>query len=361
MTSNQKSSKAGVGIVLPGGGARGAYQAGSALFIAEHLSATKTAVAAIAGSSVGSLNGAVLASAPDFLQGAKNLVELWRAIGNLPSSELEIFRTLPSIELGALLSLLFAAGESTSIDYLIQEMGQMANGSGKGSLAWDVMRFLDFQPGIKINPKLQDILGSAMSANSFHTGIPFYVSVYPTRGALNDGARFLLASVSSIDTASSRLIHVQSLPDEDKRDAILASAAIPFIFDAKYVQGRMFSDGSLGDWRYERGKVPAQDLCERQKLSTLYILHCSDGSLWDRRRYTLPPTIEIRPSQVIGSGPPLDSLFFTDVETIENRLVQGYEDARRSIQSVAAIIESFDAIKSAKQAVTDSLDDLKNS
>lgn len=90
----------------------------------------------------------------------------------------------------------------------------------------------------------------------------------------------------------------------------------------------------------------------------LYVLHCSDASLWDRRGSPLPPTIEIRPSQVLGTGSPVDDLFTASNETIERRLKMGYEDALRSIQNLTEEWERTERAVRAKSLLRASLDDL---
>ncbi len=62
-----------VGLVLVGGGAKGAYQAGALRYLAEldfspHI---------IAGTSIGALNGAVLAANKPLKQAVQRLDELW--------------------------------------------------------------------------------------------------------------------------------------------------------------------------------------------------------------------------------------------------------------------------------------------
>lgn len=72
-----------IGLVLSGGGARGAYQAGVARAIAEIAAAAgvKVPFRAIAGVSAGAINAAYLgAFAHDLLNGARNLCDLWSGL-----------------------------------------------------------------------------------------------------------------------------------------------------------------------------------------------------------------------------------------------------------------------------------------
>ena len=63
-----------LGLVLSGGGAKGAYQVGVMKALVE-LGITQ--IDGIAGASIGALNGAVLASAPDIKTGTERLTRLW--------------------------------------------------------------------------------------------------------------------------------------------------------------------------------------------------------------------------------------------------------------------------------------------
>lgn len=66
------------GLMLPGGGARGAYQVGVLKALAQYLPGPATPFPVIAGTSAGSINAAVLAShAHDFQTGVERLERFW--------------------------------------------------------------------------------------------------------------------------------------------------------------------------------------------------------------------------------------------------------------------------------------------
>lgn len=62
-----------VGLVLSGGGAKGAYQVG----VLKALRELGTRIDAVSGASIGALNGGVLASAPSLDVAIERLEELW--------------------------------------------------------------------------------------------------------------------------------------------------------------------------------------------------------------------------------------------------------------------------------------------
>jgi NTE family protein len=78
-----------LGLVLTGGGARSAYQAGALLAVSEITASAELPFGLLSGSSAGSLNATYLASrADDFRGAARALADLWALL----TSE-RIFRT----------------------------------------------------------------------------------------------------------------------------------------------------------------------------------------------------------------------------------------------------------------------------
>ena len=68
------------GLVLSGGGARGAYQAG----VLKALVELDVQIQAIAGASIGALNGAIIAAAPSLREAVARLEKLWMTLANEP-------------------------------------------------------------------------------------------------------------------------------------------------------------------------------------------------------------------------------------------------------------------------------------
>lgn len=77
----QKPSSTCTAIILPGGGARGAYQAGVLKAIGELLADDVNPFPVICGTSAGAINAALLAShAHEFLTGVERLEHFWRSM-----------------------------------------------------------------------------------------------------------------------------------------------------------------------------------------------------------------------------------------------------------------------------------------
>ena len=75
-----------LGLVLAGGGARGAFQVGVINYLAEINFKPNV----IAGASIGALNGAVIASTSSMQLASKRLFHLWEELGNRRSEILKI-------------------------------------------------------------------------------------------------------------------------------------------------------------------------------------------------------------------------------------------------------------------------------
>ena len=75
-----KSRRPNIGLVLSGGGAKGAYQAG----IVKALAEMEAPISAISGASIGALNGAVAVSSASLSDAAERLEKLWGAIAEDP-------------------------------------------------------------------------------------------------------------------------------------------------------------------------------------------------------------------------------------------------------------------------------------
>lgn len=88
-----------IGLVLSGGGARGAYELGVLKWIAEHKPEVLSAIRVLTGSSVGAVNAAYLASHGVTPEAVSDLVEVWRGLRMsdvLDASYMRMFRILGS-------------------------------------------------------------------------------------------------------------------------------------------------------------------------------------------------------------------------------------------------------------------------
>jgi NTE family protein len=193
-----------VGLVITGGGARGAYQAGVLLRVAElkEIATHGNPFPLIGGSSAGAVNGAALASGcDDFLSATKALVHLWR---NLKPSD--IFHCD------------FLSQAHNSITWILDlSFGAILGGGNARSLldATPLRRFLNRHldcDQIQANIKRGNLYALAISATNY-----------------NSGKSYLFIQGAKGHPVWHRL-RLVTVPTKITVDHVCASAAIPLVF-----------------------------------------------------------------------------------------------------------------------------------
>lgn len=274
-----------LGLVLSGGGAKGAYQVG----VLQALQELGVGVDMVAGTSIGALNGAVLACAPSYAEGVERLRELWLSLAD----ESPLQANVP-----AYVALLAAAGLAMNRP-MAAALTQIVALQGKNDGALPGLQALDElrDPALLSDKPLQRLFDEYVDLERLAHGPPLYVAVYESRGAFLDALRCLAAQAGVADTPPSRFVHVQSLPANERRNVLLASAAIPLLYKARRIEERRYSDGGQGGWRKSHGNTPITPLLDAG-CRQLIVTHLSDGSLWNRNDFDAT-VIEIRPESRI--------------------------------------------------------------
>lgn len=232
------STEMKTGLVLSGGGAVGAYQAG----VVKALAECGTQISMVSGASIGAFNGAIIAASPDLSEAAVRLEALWDHLGNnqvLSVNRLVYFsllkKLLPAMNLcqlpgraGALL---------TTLLHHISTINRFDN--------------LMTQPLLSDGP-LTVLMDHYLDTDDLADGLPLYVSLYPTEGECRIlSTAFVLNWV--LNYKNSVFQHIQSLPHGQQKEALLASAALPLLFRPREVQGKMYGDGGMGGWQNMQG------------------------------------------------------------------------------------------------------------
>ncbi len=271
-------AEGGVGLVLSGGGAKGAYHVGVVQCLADH----SVKLTAIAGTSVGALNGAVIAAASDLGSAAVRLEEVWH----------EYMASLPTEFLNRLVSLQ------------------------------------------KIVPDLYEKYLSPYE-EFIEVGLPLYVGVFRSRGKLIDLAWAASGLAGLSDTPEADFIRVQTLSRREYKQALLASAAYPFIFRARSVGGKQYRDGGLGGMANNQGHTPITPLLRDAGCRAVIVTHNADGSLWDRHNFPEAIVLEIRPDSPIRRSGGLLDTFAPSAKSIATWIKQGYQDTERCLATAA--------------------------
>lgn len=315
-----------VGLVLSGGGAKGAYQVG----VLRALRELGTQIDAVSGASIGALNGGVLASAPSLDVGIARLEELWGRLAERSPIDLK----LPSY-----LSLLVSAGLKMygvgAVDVIVRASRTAAQHYG-----YEVPEaFSALDGGLLCDGQLQSLMDEYLQPENLATGLPLYISIYKSLGGLNDLAAALRAELGFADTPDSDFVHIQSQPPKQQKDILLASAAIPLLFAPRQTNGSLYSDGGQGGWQTMQGNTPITPLLEAS-CNLIIVTHLSNGSPWSRQDFPNATIVEIRPQESLSraAGPlggSRDLLGF-DSEKIPSWIEQGYRDTMHCMNRVMA-------------------------
>lgn len=330
-----------VGLVLSGGGAKGAYQVG----VIKALCEMHIEVDMIAGASIGALNGALLAAAPGLEEGARRLETLWNDLAI--NSPLKTQSIIPPYILMLLANGLQLTGVAP-LNLLLKSL-KIEDLPIVGPLLSEF--FGSLNAGVYSDFPLVQHMNKYMSHSDLMNGLPFYVSVFRSNDALLTISSLIAAELGLLDTNQSEFLHVQSLPPEEQREALLASAAIPALFAARGIQGSTYSDGGIGGWQKMQGNTPVQPLIDAG-CQTIIVTHLSDGSLWSRHNFPDVTFMEIRPqSNISREGMFRDMLGF-DANKIPTWIDQGYKDTMHCIGHIMESVISVTKLRASVNTLT---------
>jgi NTE family protein len=308
--------KSSIGLVLSGGGAKGAYQVG----IVKAMAEMDVPIAAISGASIGALNGAVVASSASLDDAASRLENLWNAIAEDPP----LGDGIPTS-----IRLLEAAGLRLSDDlrYTARIANEVAHNLLPSIRSPETGALMD-------NKRIRKLVAEYVSVEQLAAGIPLYVSVYPNRNLLETLLGAGLARLRIKKNPDAEFLHRQSLPPEDQHTALLASAAIPFLLAAQEIDGEKYVDGGIGGIDASSGNTPIVPLIDAG-YNPIIVTHLSDHSAWNRQKHATTAIIEIERYEKIDRTQVLPEFFDMisfQPKKIHSWINQGYEDTIRSVR-----------------------------
>ena len=312
---NTVMNKSKVGLVLSGGGAKGAYQVGVLKYMAEN----GMAIDAIAGASIGALNGAVIASASNMQEASKHLNQLWQTLAN--ESPLKVDKLAVASYLGY-----FCIMGARRLSPVLM-------------IAGGILTQHKLNKGLLDNSPVQRLIEEYTTPEKLNNGIPLYVSVFESDDSLKTVIETAMGALGIKDTKPSTFLHVQSFPLEKQRDVVLASASLPLLFAAQEIEGKYHLDGGIGGWQKSQGNTPITPLITQENCSHIIVTHLTDGSLWNR--YDFPDTtiLEVRPKNPITQESMIKDLLNFKSDKINYWIDQGYEDASRCMGDVAWVLK----------------------
>ncbi len=328
-----------LGLVLTGGGAKGAYHVGALQAIAE----LGIPIHGVAGASIGALNGAIVATANSMHQAWENLRDIWDSL-----ADEKVIAMSPNAP--AYIAMMIGMGVA------FRAMPVLSSGV---PIAARVAKELGFDvPGIDAelldDSPLVRLLERFTSPEAIKQGLPLYVSVYESGGALDDILGVLKSSLRLGNTRNSDFLHVQNLRDDEMHQALMASAALPMLFRARTVEGKQYTDGGQGDWYGVGGNTPVQPLVDAG-FDSIIVVHLCDGSAWDRSKYPDTNIIEVRPRNSIAQGKAAADVLGFDHQRIRCWSQQGYEDAMYCLKRVFESISRNNRLTKSRTALEQSL------
>ncbi len=320
------------GLVLTGGGAKGAYQVGAL----KYLDKIGLNPYIIAGTSIGALNGAVLVSNGTFSQSVQRLDQLWTDLG-----EAEILQ--PN---SGLMKPLISYGLQSTVPMFREWILSFLNEMG---ILEDTRSIFNPAP-------IEKFLRQTVKPDLLRNGTELWITAFPSLNIPNIDNDLLIAIIdffrSRMGTKADWLC-VQDCDDDDTLyNTILASAAIPLAFPKRQVNGKNYIDGALAD------NVPLRALAARGCTHTI-VIHLENGSTWDRYDFPDQTIIEIRPAQsihksdafLIGEG---SALFDFSPARITELKRRGYADAKRCVDNVINTFTVIGDQRTSKDALINS-------
>lgn len=313
MTSSQPLT----GLVLVGGGAKGAYHAGALRYLAEVEFQPKI----IAGTSIGALNGAVLAANMPFPQSVLILNQLWEQLG-----QTKVLRPNPNI---AFQGLNYAA--KACVPTFQHWLSEFLVQSGLCQ-----QEFALFDPG-----PIESFLKQAVSLEKLKQGPELWVTAFPSLqipGLEYDALIALIDLFRAYTGVKAHWLRAQDCHDEQfLYNMLLASAAIPLLFPTRKVNGQTYVDGGLAD------NIPLGALAA-QGCSHAIVIHLSHCSVWNRHDFPAQSVIEIRPTKHLNklTAPLLgdiNAILDFSTHRISALKEQGYQDAKRCMKPIIQTLQ----------------------
>lgn len=312
-----KTANPTFGLVLTGGGAKGAYQAGALRYLAE----LGLVLQIIAGTSIGALNGAVLSSYRPFPYAVQRLNQLWDQLGQAEILRPNTGTTLQDLSYAA--QTFVPTLREWVLDFLLQE-----------GLLKDRTAIFDSAP-------IEQMLREAVNPVELRRGIELWVTVFPSLKIPGLRYDWLIDFVRARTGTDAHWLCVQDFVDDATLyNLLLASAALPLAFPSRKIKDQFYVDGALAD------NVPLRALAKRGCTHAI-IIHLQNASVWSRHDFAEQTVIEIRPEQPINKfDTPLvgsvTSLLDFSADRITELKKRGYEDSRRCL---APIIQTLVTVK----------------
>lgn len=264
-----------VGLVLSGGGGKGAYELG--VFMALQELGIAECIEVFAGTSIGAINAALFAQGD--LTAAMGMWEEVTIDKLIPLSKLQLIKRGIGIAIG---------GKMIQINknYVAQKMAEGA--VSKAGAIEIIDKYVDIE-AIKTNEKV------------------------------------CFATCTELPSLEATYFRINEHDARMGKEMVIASASLPHIYDCAEVLGKKYVDGGVVD------NTPVRPVVEAG-CDLVIVVQLSPGAHLDRSLYPGVLILEIVPRYVIGNI--LTGTLNLDYEAKKYRIKQGYQDTMDQIYPV---------------------------
>ncbi len=299
-----ENRKQDVGLVLSGGGGKGAYEIGVWKALDEY--GVTPNIGAISGTSVGALNSALFAQ-----RDLELALNVWSTISP------EAVMTLNNLQATQKLS--------SAISDLLT--GTRFYGLAQSLYQWITKRFAD--QGVLSKKGLSSLIDESIDPNCLckFPG-PIFVAAF----------KISSQSVRYFDLKENGTL-------EGIKERLLASASIPVIFGKTYIDGELYWDGGIPGIGDNTPVRPLYDIGYRN----LIVIHLTREMPVDRKVFPNCSIIEIMPQQDLG-GLISGTMNFRCESALEN-INRGYNDAIRVLEPLFKTGRALNRIQSAFERI----------
>ena len=277
---NKKLSDLRIGLVLAGGGAKGAYEVGvyKALRELELVDNIKV----ISGTSIGAINALFFA-----MDNPKVIGESWR-----------------------------------NLSYSRFILNQQNTRERKLDSLLEKIKSISIEGGIFEQINLNDIGLLSQS------GIKDFIEEYIDMEIIKRCDKELYACAYNVDKERPEYFNLNDCTEEEIKDRVLASSAIPHMFKPVLIDGMRYSDGGLHSPLYSRNNidnVPIAPL-RNYECDLIIVVYLSNKDKINEKGFEDAKIIEIYPSSNLEVISGMGSLNLRK-NTIEGNIELGYRDA----------------------------------
>ena len=269
-----------IGLVLSGGGAKGAYEAG--VFKALWELDLMDQISVVSGTSVGAVNALLLS-----MNDHNVMKETWT---NLSYSQLITSQeNTRKIRFPELLDKIKQANSSNSI--------------------------------------IEQLKSSDIGLLS-QVGIRYFIEEFVDMKVIRSSNKNLYACAYNIDDEKPDYFKLNDYNKEELMNIVLASCAIPYIFKPIIINGKRYADGGIHNPAYQKNNtdnVPINPL-KKYDLNLIIVTHLSYTTKINKNEFNGSPIIDIYPSTPLELINGVGSLKISK-STLENHIEQGYRDA----------------------------------